>query len=252
MRAQATQVPRRQNPSKRRRLMGRGSAVGILIVALLIGGALAFAQSDFFRLETLEIEGLDRIGSDEIQTLLDVRRGQHMFAFQLGELKARLQRDARIESALLERDFPGRLRVYINEREPLAVLIYRGLFAEVDAQGVVLSVDNRWPEGELPVLSEVDIEVLVLGEPALASSNRLLYCLEHLGGLAPMISELYHSERGITLITEEGAQIWFPEKEGKIDEAVEALKEILDIRVPTQGCTVDLRLPERPILRCGN
>ena len=232
--------------------LARGIAsTGIAIIVIL--SLFGFFQSSFFRATRLEVSGLDLVDAEEVRAMMDLQGNQHLFSFSLGEMEERIADDPRIQEARVARNLPGRLSVEVVEYQPVAMIVQGGVFALLNSGGAVLSVESTWPDIEVPVLSGLRVDSLVLGERiADPEVDRLLECAEMLGRVRYRISQVMLEEGYISLYTAEAAHIMFPVRQEEISRAVDILRPIMEERRLGSGFVIDLRVPDRPIIRDGN
>ncbi|MFO8060862.1 MAG: FtsQ-type POTRA domain-containing protein [Bacillota bacterium] len=226
------------------------SGAALAIIFILVLGSFGFFQSSYFRVRELEIEGINMLDAEEIRMMLAVRGDQHLYSFSLGEMKERLTADPRIETAQVSRQLPNRLVVRVTERQPVAVIIQGGVFAVVDAGGRVISVEGEWPGVPLPVISCAGAGALTLGERVdSAEVDELARCAELIGDLRHRISEIVLEEGHVILYTTEAVQVMFPLAPEDIRRAASVLVDMLDEADIDSSYTVDLRVPDRPVIR---
>lgn len=77
-----------------------------------------------FAIEQLEIETDGIIPLEQVRTWANVSKGQNLLALDLTRIKRDLELVPLIESASVERYLPRRLRLRVQEREPIARVIY--------------------------------------------------------------------------------------------------------------------------------
>lgn len=225
----------------------------VLVYAVLLAvllGLFSFFQSSFFRLQAVEIRGVDQLTAEEVKVTLGVKGDQHLYSFTLGELRERLLADARIADVEMNRQLPGRLVVSVSERAPVAMVIAGGVFAEVDSGGMIIAVDSEWPQADVPVISSVNLPSLQLGDSISDNGrvDKLLFCTNLLEDVRSAISELEMKEGHVEMYTTDGATIMFPRDEKKMRRAAPVLHEIL-AEDDIIGYIIDLRVPEKPVLR---
>ena len=138
-----------------------GARVFLALAAVTAVGGTGYltyqfaVRGPFFRLpgpEAIEVVNSEHVALAAVQErfLEDVNRS--VFAVPLEQRRRSLEEIAWVEAASVQRVLPGRLRVYLRERTPVAFLRQGTSLELVDAQGVILPV----PEGAsyaFPVLT---------------------------------------------------------------------------------------------------
>ncbi|MBP2702343.1 FtsQ-type POTRA domain-containing protein [Microbispora sp. RL4-1S] len=97
------------------------------------------------------IAGNSRIPAEQLRQAAGVRAGTPLATVDLGEVERRVGAVRAVESARVERNWPGTLRVTVVERTPVAAVPQGATTAVVDRYGVVLQQVAVAPPG-LPVL----------------------------------------------------------------------------------------------------
>jgi len=77
-------------------------------------------KSEDFIIKEVEICGNPTFSRKEIENILRFCKGKNIFKINLSHIKAYLGKDTGLENVLLEKDFPDRLIVRINERDAIA------------------------------------------------------------------------------------------------------------------------------------
>lgn len=148
-RALRAEVRRFTARQRRRRMTGVGIAAALLVLVL---GTLGAAYSPLFAVQTITVEGTDRLNPTAVEEALSDQLGTPMPLVDSSEVKAALVGFPLVESYALEARPPHELIVRIVERTPIGVLSSRAGYTLVDAAGVGLSTTSTPPPGE-PLLT---------------------------------------------------------------------------------------------------
>jgi len=145
-------------------IKGRLARLVYLLPLVLVGGLLwagwrvpeLFTHSASFRLKALEVGGLHLLRGTDILTASGLQVGDNVFAVDLREVEARLERLPWIKQAVVVRKPPDRLVVHVVERRRLA-WVDLGRVYGIDGQGVLLPGERMpqesYGELDLPVIS---------------------------------------------------------------------------------------------------
>lgn len=119
-------------------LCGAHQTVGEWIVARTID---ITAQSGFI-VENFLVEG--RINSDgqEILGILNIKKGDPIFAFDPSSAKQMLEHISWVEKAHVERRLPNTVYINLTERAPKALWKNDGVLSVIDEKGLVLTQDS--------------------------------------------------------------------------------------------------------------
>lgn len=137
-----------------------------------------------------------------VGTLLGLRDREYYFSVDEAAVKARLEAQPWVKSALVTKTFPDTVTVDLRVRQALAVSLVGGAVLAVDDQGMVFDVRTDAQGLDLPVISGVTFESLKPGSRFPASVQSLFDRLAELKkgspGLFRMISEveLRRNDRG--------------------------------------------------------
>ncbi len=230
----------RSAANTRRRRAGLRLLPWLLIVALVLGGGVAFlgvARQQWlyrvpaFALKTIEIRRDGALSESEILATANLRPNLNTLALDLPALQARLHRHPRIERAEIRRELPGTLRINIHERFPVARVrpgnpnaqTQLDTFYLVDETGFTLmpfrpgraSADIIEAEATLPVLVGVAttnfIPGLAVQEVQTMSALRFLAAFETsvMAGLTEILTLDLSSTDDIVATTSSGSRITF-------------------------------------------
>jgi len=144
-RALRAEVRRFTARQRRRRMTWIGVAAAVLVLVL---GTLGAAYSPLFAVQTVTVEGTQRLDAGAVEEALSGQLGTPMPLVDDSEVKAVLVGFPLVESYALEARPPHELVVRIVERTPIGVLSSPAGFTLVDAAGVGLSTTSTPPVGE--------------------------------------------------------------------------------------------------------
>ncbi len=261
--ARRPQPRRRRTPSKLQRL-GFVYGMRAFFVGIGVTGALYLWQSGWphsvasgvteastqfsgrlgLRVNDVLVEGRNRADRGAVLAALQVERDMPILAFNAFEAREKLEQLEWVQSATVARRLPNTVYVRVTEYSPIAVWQHDGKFTLIDHAGDSIPADS----GEL-----LDQLPLVVGEGAASHAAELLDTLAAFPGLADrMKAAVRVSERRWDLHMDEGIEIKLPE-----DQLAAALGRLSDLNTQhalfeRDVTAVDLRLPDRLILRRGS
>ncbi len=166
-----------------------------LIIALLL---LYFAARALFRVDGYTVEGNYRYTSDEIIHACGIDRGRFMFTFSASDVEAHIEKECPyVKKAILTRDYPSNLNIYIEEHTPQYYTCAVGKYIVFSSELKVLEVsdENSWDSliyFELPQIS-VALEGEVI---ELSASINIEYITEFISALSK-----YDSDREIKRVS---------------------------------------------------
>lgn len=245
---------------RRRRALLRPALFGLGVLALLGGAALGVAALDpagrlralaedaavlaaraGLTVDEVMVEGRANTPLELVRAALGVERGDPILGVSLAAARERLEALPWVEGAQVERRLPGTLVVRLTERRPFAIWQNDGQFSVVDRAGVVIATDRLDAYGNLP---------LIVG----AGAARLAAPMLDLLGTFPAVRErtlalVRVADRRWNLRLASGADALLPE--GHEQAALARLAELhrTHALLDRPLATVDLRLPDRLVLR---
>lgn len=187
------------------------------------------------------VKGRDKTDADTVLSQLEVQRGTPILAFDPQAARRRLEELPWVERAEVERRLPDHIFVRLHEREAMALWQLDRKLRLIDGTGEVIAGVETGGFGHLP---------LVVGPDAAAHAPEILQVLAQEQVLAKQVSALVRvSERRWNVKLANGIEVHLPEED--VEAAwrqlarVEREQELFDRDV----ATVDLRLPDRLIIR---
>jgi cell division protein FtsQ len=164
-------------------LLGLGLVAAVATAVAMSAHRYAVTSSRF-ALRTVEVSGARRIGSDQVERLAGVVRGENLFALDTHAAERKLLENPWVKSARVVRELPNTLRVELGEREAVALAaIVDGLYV-VSAEGEPFKKVEPTDPVDLPVVTGIspsglardrdrELERLTLGLEVLRQYRRL-------------------------------------------------------------------------------
>lgn len=167
---------KRDEQSSRRRWL----VAGVLALAL-VGGWLLYrlsgpvalalrstrdfiADNRYFAVRQFEVHGGDKVGGDEIVAIAGLRKGMNIWSVDAVAIEKKIAKHPWVRKVLVRRDFPRRVVIKVEERQPKAIVGAGRLFY-IDADGVVFKEVERGDSMKFPMLTGADAEALQRGDP---------------------------------------------------------------------------------------
>lgn len=185
---QSTRERLKANRKKRRLRLLR-----LFFIAAVITGALAgvwrWATSPGTDFGSIVIEGTSQLTQSELLSMCGTQEPVNLFVVSPSAIEKAIANDVRFEKAETEYFWPGVLVVRVKERIPALYIAcsYKG-YAQVDYNGVVMSVSDGIKEADAPVLSGV-----VTGNIFFGDTIKEKNVLEILGFLSKLDKEVTDS-----------------------------------------------------------
>jgi cell division protein FtsQ len=189
----------------------------------------------------VRIEGARNTPASQLRRALGVKAGDPVLGFAPEAARERLEAIAWIEEAEVQRHLSGLIHVKVKERAPFAIWQNNGRFAVVDREGRTVATDRLDAFGPLP---------LIVGAGAEKTAGPLYDVLRGAPDVLARTQALVRiGERRWNLRLHSGTDVLLPE--GHEEAAVQRLAELQrqNQLLDRPLHTVDLRLPDRLVLR---
>lgn len=169
-----------------------------------------------FKLQNVLIEGQHNAQSEEILATLNADTGTPIFAINLGELQAKLQKNRWIKAAAVERRMPSAIYITLLERTPIAIWQINKRFFLIDEDGYKITEANLENFANL---------LHVVGSDANIYANKLIKDLTKYPELSTKIlSAVRYGERRWNLNLQQNITIKMPEV--NFDNALSYIAEL--------------------------
>lgn len=191
--------------------------------------------------QEIRIEGREFAPREALLAAIGITPGEAILDFQPAIAKQRLEQIAWVESAHVERRLPGTIVIRITERRAFAVWQRDGRFSVIDREGRVMATERLEAFGPLP---------LVVGVGAERVAAPMIDLLRSAPEIADRVQAIIRvSERRWNLRLQNGADIMLPE--GHEEAAITRLAELQarDRLLDRPLAAVDMRLPDRLVVR---
>lgn len=205
--------------------------------AMNLGARLGLAVND------IRIEGRVQTDPRDVRAVIDARRGSPILAFDPYAAKAELERLPWVRRATVERRLPDTIVVQLDERVPLALWQRQGRFTLIDSEGKEIPGTDPAKFSDRPI---------VVGDDAPEHAAALIALLEtEPAMLARIAAAVRVGGRRWNLRLDNGVDVNLPE--ANPGAAYERLAQLARDNglIDRNLVAVDLRLPDRLILRVG-
>ncbi|HVC55220.1 MAG TPA: cell division protein FtsQ/DivIB [Stellaceae bacterium] len=214
---------------------------GEAVIAASADRAIAASARLGLVVNNIEVEGRQTTAAATIMAALGARRGTPILAVSPSRAQQQLERLPWVRSATIERRLPGTLFVRLVERHPLAVWQHDGRQELIDRHGEVIAVKDLGRFARLPT---------VVGADAAAHAAALIAMLASEPALAARVTAAIRvDDRRWNLRLDNAIDVLLPEEDAAAAWTRLAVLERSDALLKRGIRTVDLRLPDRLVLR---
>ncbi|WP_141577025.1 cell division protein FtsQ/DivIB [Actinomadura sp. WMMA1423] len=222
---------------------GRATRWKVVFVTLLVIGALGAVSwvllgSRLLVVRHVEVTGTRLATADQVVAAAGIDLGTPMVRLRTGAVRDRVERLREVESAAIERRWPGTVRVVVHEREPVAVFRGAGRYHLLDRHGVTVADEASRPAG-LPTLTVASPGPS--DQATLAALTVLSGLPERLGGRVTEVEA--GGPEAVTLYMKGGQTVVW----GAAERAAEKIRLLDAVRRTAAGRavrTVDISSPE--------
>jgi cell division protein FtsQ len=171
----------------------------VAAIAITIGVSAFYdwlENSDFLRIEEIDVNGIEYITEEEVLSLVPGVVGENLLQLDPMRVAASLRTLHRIESVNIKKRPPGTLILDIHERIPVAALVLEGgRTSEIDITGTGLELVSSTQLTDLPVITGAAVVDLSAGDVATSAGAKcalgmLSYLLDSDSELISVISEI--------------------------------------------------------------
>jgi len=123
------------------------SIVGVSVAILTIA-------EPYFSVKNIQIKGEERLSEEEIKRWIDVLSQESIFRIDLKGIAQKISSKPQIKRVEIRRVLPSTIIINVEERKPFAYIVYKGVYYEVDDEGVIIG--KRRKVQELPLIIGVN------------------------------------------------------------------------------------------------
>jgi cell division septal protein FtsQ len=161
-RSRKTRGRRKPIPRRRKiRNIKRTTKIAVPLIVLALVGAAIYVDlkrylkdSGRYRVDFIEVTGMNRASEDEIVDYSGIRPGNPIFSIGLKEAAERIIQHPRVKQAEVAVTVPNHVSIRVVEREPLALVVFNKPY-ELDDEGVILGEYKKGVSPEGPIISGV-------------------------------------------------------------------------------------------------
>lgn len=231
----------------RRRARLRRTLVVLLGVALLAGGVVV-ERSDLLAVARIDVVGLERLGRADVIAAAGIAEGDPILRVRTGRAARAVAALPLARAARVDRTGPTRVRVAVEERRPVLVVVGGDRAVLLDRDGIAVA------EGREDGLTVVELATRppdvgrgTIDDAALANAHRAWVGLS--GPLRGRVVRLVApSPEGLELILDSGVRVRFGRAED-LAEKVRALGAVLADTAGSGVTVIDVRVPAVPTVR---
>jgi cell division protein FtsQ len=127
---------------------------GVLVLAILAGGAWALLGSSLLVVRNEYVSGNRLVSAAQVLAAAGIRHGTPLASVNTGAAVRRIDQISQVQSATVSRSWPDTIIITVRERTPVLAVAADGWFALIDPSGVTVRWSRHRPAG-MPLLDSV-------------------------------------------------------------------------------------------------
>lgn len=132
----------------------------MLILMICIG----ILFTPLFNLHEIDVSGNNKVKTDELIKVSQFTLGQNIFKFKLNKAGESIAEIPYVNSVLIERKLPGKIKITITESIPLGYVSCNDKVLVVDKEGKVLEIKTEEINYLIPLLNDFEITKFTAGK----------------------------------------------------------------------------------------
>lgn len=146
-------------PGLQRKLLLGGMLLLFLFLGLGFGGRYVYhrlCQCDFFQITAVRIDGSRMTSKEQIAGLSRVDIHSNLLAIDVEQVQSLLESHPWIAGAEVIRDWPNRLLIQVQEKNPLALLNRKSGLFYLDSKGQIIAAASPMQELDFPIITGLE------------------------------------------------------------------------------------------------
>ena len=248
---------KKNNKKKKKKKVSKW--IKIVLLLLIIAGCIVFAMvSPIFNIKFIEVEGNDKIKSDTIISLSQIKEDENLFRINKGSIANKIKENPYIGSVSIKRELPSKIRIIVEEREIAYQIKVVDSFVCINYEGYILEKSAQ--KKGIPV-----VEGLKTNKETLLNSKRLsnddigslngmykIMSSAKVNDIAKLITKIIIKDEEYILELEDEDKTVYIGDENNLNKKMSYLKSILDEEEDNEGIiflNVDFNNGENPYFR---
>ena len=145
--------------------MNKGKRALLIVSAVLLLVALVFVAYMVFRVREVAVMGCQTLDANEVVDISGLEYGQNIFLLDKQSVMDKLAGDPRIKPVSVELEYPDRVIVTIEERQPAGYIEKNGSLIVIDGEGWILEVRPQPTGSEHPIIYGLQADAFEVGQP---------------------------------------------------------------------------------------
>lgn len=135
----------------------------LLLIVFILGLIVAAFNTDYFNVKSVEVCGNSIVSSEEIDALSQLK-GKNLFTINKGEAVKKILQNPYVKGAKIKRIIPSKVLIAIDEKKIKGIVKYNNQFIDIDEDGKMVQIINKFPDGSIPLLEGIKIQQYIPDE----------------------------------------------------------------------------------------
>lgn len=140
-------------PNKVRRKRKYAFLQSLFFMVIIILALFFLLQSPFFNISSMSVKGNKLLATQDVIKLTGINPGTNIFKANLSNAEQRIKINPLVKKVSINREFPNKVVISINERQPVGLVPEKNRFIEVDSEGVYLAAAEYLSNNDLPIIT---------------------------------------------------------------------------------------------------
>lgn len=145
----------------------------IMILITIVSFIIVF-KTELFSVKHVEVLGIEKATKEIVVEEAGINFGGHILKEDLENIRMNVEYDPYVKSALVERKFPNKIVIKIEERKEKALINFMDTYLIIDEEGVVLR--SSFNSEDLILIKGIEFDNFVEGEKLSVKNQKEFIC----------------------------------------------------------------------------
>ena len=151
----ANRISKQKELEMKKRKKRRRIIIILLLLLLIAAICIYLLTAEVFKIQEIVVEGNNRLTTEEVLELSEVKKGDNIFSTFEIVTKVKLKQNGYVEDVKLEKTYPNKLKIKLTEREKnYQLLTETNYYIYINEQGYIL--EGALERLELPVITGME------------------------------------------------------------------------------------------------
>ena len=158
----------------------------VLLIGIIVGSIIFAMTSPMFNIKNIEVTNNNKVASDEIISLSNLKTGENIFRFRSSNAIKNIKENSYIENVKIKRKIPNIIQIEVEERVAKFSINIMEKYAYITSQGYILEIAETTEN--LPIIIGISTEEKNI-EPWKRLDNKDLEKLEDVLKIMDVVKE---------------------------------------------------------------